>query len=162
MIDSLDTEQTEDDTLSSKPIGPKLDDSEQLTGESIQPYLTLEGQLQCLVTLGRFGIHAQVTSMSRFRSAPRKLQRIYGYVKKTINFHWSQSKYYLSEMLSKHWDLFKILPKITKLFMTCVPITSFLRSAFMETPMLSKQMGYQHHTKVPSSTHTHTHKITYI
>ena len=87
MIDSLDTEQTEDDTLSSKPIGPELDDSEQLTGESIQPYLTLEGQLQYLVTLGRFGIHAQVTSMSRFSSAPRKLKRIYGYVKKTINFH---------------------------------------------------------------------------
>ena len=49
------------------------------------------GQLQCLVTLGRFDIHAQVTTMSRFRSAPRKghlerLQRIYGYVLKTRHY----------------------------------------------------------------------------
>ena len=39
------------------------------------------GQLQWLVTLGRFDIHAQVTTMSRFRSVARKehlerLQRI--------------------------------------------------------------------------------------
>ena len=49
------------------------------------------GQLQWLVTLGRFDIHAQVTTMSRFRSAPRKrhlerLQRIYGYVLKTKHY----------------------------------------------------------------------------
>ena len=49
------------------------------------------GQLQWLVTLGRFDIHAQVTTMSRFRSAPRKehlerLQRVYGYVMKTKHY----------------------------------------------------------------------------
>ena len=49
------------------------------------------GQLQWLVTLGRFDIHAQVTTMSRFRSAPRnrhleRLQRIYGYVLKTKHY----------------------------------------------------------------------------
>ena len=43
------------------------------------------------MTLGRFDIHAQVTTMSSFRSAPRKghlerLQRIYGYVLKTKNY----------------------------------------------------------------------------
>ena len=48
-------------------------------------------QIQWLVTLGRFGIHAQVTTMSRFRSAPRKgdlerLQRIYAYVLKTMHY----------------------------------------------------------------------------
>ena len=102
LIVSLDTGQTEDDIFNSKPIDPELDDSEQLTGESIQPYLTLVGQLQWLVTLGRLAIHAQVTTLSRFGSTPRKLQRIYGYVKKIIDFHWIQSKYYLSEMLSKH------------------------------------------------------------
>ena len=32
-------------------------------------YLTLVGQLQWLVTLGRFDIHAQVATMSRFRAA---------------------------------------------------------------------------------------------
>ena len=37
MTDSLDTCQTEDDAFNHKPIDPELDDSEQLTGESIQP-----------------------------------------------------------------------------------------------------------------------------
>ena len=35
-------------------------------------YLTMVGQLQWLATLGRFDIHAQVASMSRFRAAPRQ------------------------------------------------------------------------------------------
>ena len=70
---------------------PELDDTELLTGMSIQHYLTMIGQLQWSVTLGRFDIHAQVTTMSRFRSAPRKgqlerLQRIYGYVLKTKHY----------------------------------------------------------------------------
>ena len=70
---------------------PELDDTELLTGESIQHYLTMVGQLQWLVTLGRFDIHAQVTTMSRFRSALRKghlkrLQRIYGYVLTTKHY----------------------------------------------------------------------------
>ena len=67
MNDSLDTRQNEDDAFNSKPIDPELDDSEQLTGVSIQPYLTLVGQLQWLVTLGRLAIHAQITTLSRFR-----------------------------------------------------------------------------------------------
>ena len=49
------------------------------------------GQLQWLVTLGRFDVYAQVTTMSRFRSARRKghlemLQRIYDYVLKTKHY----------------------------------------------------------------------------
>ena len=52
MTDSLDTSQTEDDVFDPKPIDPVLDDSEQLTGESIQPCLFLVGRLQWLVTLG--------------------------------------------------------------------------------------------------------------
>ena len=48
-------------------------------------------QLQWLLTLGRFDIHAQVTTMSRLRSVPRKgylerKQRIYGYVLKTKHY----------------------------------------------------------------------------
>ena len=72
MIDSLDTGQTEHDIFYSKPIDPELDDSEQLTSESMQPHLSLVGQLQWLVTLGRPAIHAQVTTLSMFRSTPRK------------------------------------------------------------------------------------------
>ena len=37
---------------------PEFDDAELLTGESILHYLTMVGQLQWLVTLGRFDIHA--------------------------------------------------------------------------------------------------------
>ena len=49
------------------------------------------GQLQWLVTLERFDIHVQVTTMSGFRSAPRKghlewLQRINGFVLKTKHY----------------------------------------------------------------------------
>ena len=102
LTDSLDIARTEDDAFNSKPIDPEQDDSEQLTGESIQPCIALVGQLQWLVTLGRLDIHAKVTTLSWFRSTQMKLQRIYGYVKKTIEFHWSQSEYYLSGKLSKH------------------------------------------------------------
>ena len=70
---------------------PELDDTELLNEESIQHYLTMIGQLQWLVTLERFDIHAQVTTMSRCRSGPRKghierLQWIYGYVLKTKHY----------------------------------------------------------------------------
>ena len=54
-------------------------------------YLTMVGQLQCLVTLGRFDIHAQVATMSRFRAAPRqghmdRLKRIYSYAIRTKDY----------------------------------------------------------------------------
>ena len=49
------------------------------------------GQLQWLITLGRFDIQAQVISMSRFRAQPRqghleRLQRIYAYVIRTKDY----------------------------------------------------------------------------
>ena len=44
--DSLATGQTGDDSFNSTPINPDLNDSEQLTGESIQSFLTLVVQLQ--------------------------------------------------------------------------------------------------------------------
>ena len=70
---------------------PELDDTQLLTEKSIQHYFTMIGYLQWLVTLGRFDIYAQVTTRSRFRSAPRKrhlerLQMMYGYVLKTKHY----------------------------------------------------------------------------
>ena len=118
MTDSLDTGQTEDDAFNPKPLDPELDDPEQHTGKSIQPYLFLVGQLHWLVTLGRLVTHAQVTTLSMFRSTPRQLQRIYDFLKMTIDFHLIQSNHYLSEILRKHWDHIKILPMITNLLMT--------------------------------------------
>ena len=44
---------------------PDADDPEQLTGESIQSFLTFVVQLQWLVALGRFVTHAQVTTLSK-------------------------------------------------------------------------------------------------
>ena len=54
-------------------------------------YLTMVGQVQWLVTLGRFDIHAQVATMSRFRAAPRqghmdRLKRIYSYAIRTKDY----------------------------------------------------------------------------
>ena len=47
-------------------------------------YLTMVGQLQWLVTLGRFDVYAHVATMKRFRAAPRqghmdRFKRIYDY-----------------------------------------------------------------------------------
>ena len=44
---------------------PDADDSEQLTSESIQSFLTFVVQLQWLVALGRLVTHAQVTTLSK-------------------------------------------------------------------------------------------------
>ena len=67
--DSLATEQTGDDIFSSTPINPDLDDPEQLTGESIQYFLTLVIQLQWLVVLRRLVTHAQVTTLPKLMVA---------------------------------------------------------------------------------------------
>ena len=54
-------------------------------------YLTMVGQLQWLVTLGRFDIHAQAATMSRFRAAPRqghmdRFKRIKSYAIRTKDY----------------------------------------------------------------------------
>ena len=69
------------------------------------------GQLQWLVTLGRFDIHAQVATMSRFTAAPRqgymdRLKRIYSYPIRTkdytIRFRADQPDY--SFLLDQDFD----------------------------------------------------------
>ena len=51
---------------------PELDTSEILERQEVNHYLTMVGQLQWLITLGRFDIQAQVITMSRFRAQQRK------------------------------------------------------------------------------------------
>ena len=51
--------------FNSIPINPDVDDPEQLTGESIQSFLTLVVQLQWSVGLGRLVTHAQVTTLPK-------------------------------------------------------------------------------------------------
>ena len=70
---------------------PELDTSEILEGQEVNHYLTMVGQLQWLITLGRFDIQAQVITMSRFRAQPRKghldrSKRIYAYVIRTEDY----------------------------------------------------------------------------
>ena len=55
-----------------------------------------------------------------------------------IDFHWIQSEYNLSDMLSKHWEHTKIFPMIQKLLITCGPTTQIPREA---TEELSKQQN---------------------
>ena len=70
---------------------PELGTSEILEGDMAAKYLTMVGQLQWLDALGRFDIHAQVATMSRFRAAPRqghmdRLKRIYSYAIRTKDY----------------------------------------------------------------------------
>ena len=67
-------------TTLDKNYHPELNTSENLEGDMAAKYLTMVGQLQWLVTLGRFDIHAQVATMSRFRAAPRQ-----GHMDRPIN-----------------------------------------------------------------------------
>ena len=48
---------------------PDADDPEQLTGESIQSFLTFVLQLQWFAALGRLVTHAQVTTLSKLMVA---------------------------------------------------------------------------------------------
>ena len=53
--------------------------------------MSMIGQLQWVITLGRYDILPQVMSMSRFRLAPKighleRMKRLYGYLAKTKHF----------------------------------------------------------------------------
>jgi hypothetical protein len=66
---------------------PELDNSEVFVNLGIKQYQSLIGDIQWLVTLGRFDIHLGVATMSSFCVAPRKghfdrLKRMYGYLKR--------------------------------------------------------------------------------
>ena len=88
-------------------------------------YFTMVGQLQWLVTLGRFDLHTQVAAMSRFRAPPRqghmdRLKRIYSYASRTrdhvISFRTDQPDYsFLPDQdfdwtYSVYGDVHEILP----------------------------------------------------
>ena len=91
---------------------PELGTSEILEGDMAAKYLTMVGQLQWLVTLVRFDIHAQVATMARFRAAPRqghmdRLKRIYSYAIRTkdyaIRFRTDQPEYSFLPGQDLHW-----------------------------------------------------------
>ena len=59
---------------------PESNTSDILEGEQVNHYLTMVGQLQWLITLGRFDIQAHVITMSRVQAQPRQghLKRLKG------------------------------------------------------------------------------------
>ena len=64
---------------------PELDNSELCNEEQITQYMSMIGQLQWAITLGRYDILAQVMSISRFRLAPKighleRMKRLYIWV----------------------------------------------------------------------------------
>jgi hypothetical protein len=64
---------------------PELDISPEMNDDGRAKYMSLIGQCQWLISLGRFDISCAIMTMSRFRAAPReghmkRLKRIYGYV----------------------------------------------------------------------------------
>ena len=132
------TGQTGDNIFISTPINPDLDDPEQLTGESIQSFLTLVVQLQWLVAMGKLVTHAQVPTLSMFKLTQKRLQRTYGYIIQINEFYWTQSKYCLHETLIKHWDAFKCLKMATKLLMIYGGIILISRPTFMDISISSK------------------------
>ena len=104
---------------------PDLDTSEIHEGDMAAKYLTMLGQLQWLVTLGRFDLHAQVATMPRSRAAPRqghmdRLKRIYSYAIRTrdyaIRFRTDQTNYSFlpdqdfDQTYSVYVDVHEILP----------------------------------------------------
>ena len=65
---------------------PELDESPILNEDGRAKYLSMIGQLQWLITIGRFDLMSAVTTMARFRMEPReghlkRLKRMYGYLR---------------------------------------------------------------------------------
>ena len=66
---------------------PELDETPLLDPSGVTTFMSLIGQLQWLITLGRFDIMAAVASLSSYRVAPReghleRAKRIFGYIHK--------------------------------------------------------------------------------
>ena len=70
-----------------------------------------------------------------------------------IDFHWIQSDYNLSGMLSKHWEHIKVFPMIQQLLITCGPITLIPRQA---TEEVSKPPKYWVTTSHPKTFTIHS------
>ena len=106
---------------------PELNTSDILEGIQVNHDLTIVGQTQWLITLGRFDIQLQVVSISRFRAAPRKgyserLEKIYyAYVIRTkdyvVRFRVHQPDYSYPPEQNFDWtytvygDVKKIIPE---------------------------------------------------
>ena len=96
---------------------PELDVTEFLDETNKGHYLSMIGELQWLVTLGRFDIMCAVNAMSRYRPQPRighldRLKRMYSYLKTyrdtSIKFNTELPDYSMYEKIVKPKDWGKI------------------------------------------------------
>ena len=70
---------------------PELDNTELCNKGQITKYMWMIGQIQWVITLGRYDILAHVMSMFRFRLVPKighleRMKRLYGYLAKNKHF----------------------------------------------------------------------------
>ncbi|KAL7570791.1 hypothetical protein ACA910_014420 [Epithemia clementina (nom. ined.)] len=91
---------------------PEIGDSPECDEKDQSRYLTMIGQLQWLVALGRFDIFCATMTMSKFRPAPKeghisRLKRMYGYILETrtaaIRFRTAEPNYDDIEVPQHDW-----------------------------------------------------------
>jgi hypothetical protein len=92
---------------------PELDTSPLLEPDKVSDYLSIMGQLQWLISLGRFDVSSAVTGLSTFRSAPReghleRAKRVVGYVAKfksaALRFRTSVPDYSHLSSKRENWE----------------------------------------------------------
>ena len=123
---------------------PEMDDSAILEEKGRAQYLSMIGQLQWLVTLGRIDVMSAATTMARFRIEPRdghlkRLKRIYGYLRNhkfrggSIRYRTGQIQHDLSQDVEYDWertvygDVHEVLPRdAPKAYGPAVTTTSYV------------------------------------
>ena len=123
---------------------PEMDGSAILDEKGRAQYLSMIGQLQRLVTVGRFDIMSAATTMVRFRVEPReghikRLKRIYGYLRNhkfrvgCIRYRTGQVHHDRSQSVEYGWertvygDVHEVLPRdAPKTYGPAVTTTSYV------------------------------------
>ena len=141
---------------------PELDISELCTEEQIAKYMSMIGQLQWAITLGRYDILAQVMSMSRFILAPKighleRMKRLFGYLAKTKHYairyrtkepdysHLATQSYEWSSAV--YWNVREEIPKnIPKPLGKRVITTTYLDANFLLDIVAGKSVTAKYYT----------------
>lgn len=116
-----------------KDDNPELDQSEMLNEGDIKVYQSIIGAEQWAVTLGRFDIAVAVTSLSRFRAAPRqghmaRAKRVAGYMRQfpdaaiRMRVHWPANEEIFGEMEQHDWQRSVYGDEAYQEMLDCYPI----------------------------------------
>ena len=133
----------------------ELDNTELCNEEQITKYMCMIGQLQWVVTLGRYDILSHVMSMSRFRLAPKvghleRLKMLYEYLsetKHTITYKTKEPSYSHLPVQEHDWsrtvygNVKEEIPKdIHKQLGIIVTITTFLDANILHDVVTGKSV----------------------